>query len=93
VLADVGGESALVVGTLDRGDPELRGALELARPFRATARAGQIYEVRPRSDNWVARIQQQGATLVGWFFWRLVSSAFPGGRLRRSTVTGHELGG
>ena len=46
VLVDVGGESGLVVGTLDRGDPALRGALDVARPWRATARAGDIYAER-----------------------------------------------
>jgi predicted amidohydrolase len=44
VLADVGGEPGLVVGTLDRSDPALHVALDLARPWRAMARAGEIYE-------------------------------------------------
>ncbi|WP_179502466.1 carbon-nitrogen hydrolase family protein [Nocardioides daedukensis] len=46
VMADVGGQSGLVVGTLDREDPALRVALDLAKPWRATARAGDIYEER-----------------------------------------------
>jgi predicted amidohydrolase len=50
VLADAGGEAGLVVGTLDRADPALHVALELARPWRATARAGDIYEERRVSD-------------------------------------------
>jgi predicted amidohydrolase len=50
MLADVGDEPGLVVATLDREDPALRGALELARPWRATARAGKIYEQRRVSD-------------------------------------------
>ncbi|TQM57460.1 carbon-nitrogen hydrolase family protein [Humibacillus xanthopallidus] len=50
VLADVGGESGLVVGTLDRADPALCGALESARPWRARARVGDIYEERRVTD-------------------------------------------
>ena len=50
VLADAGGASGLVVGTLDRGDPALRGALQCARPWRARARAGDIYEERRVTD-------------------------------------------
>ena len=50
LLADAGGESGLVVGTLDRADPALRGALELARPWRTMARAGHIYEQRRVTD-------------------------------------------
>lgn len=50
VLADAGGESGLVVGTLDRADPALRGALEFARPWRAMARAGDIYNDRRVTD-------------------------------------------
>lgn len=50
VLADVGGEPGLVVGTLDREDPALRGALAFARPWRALARAGDIYDARRVTD-------------------------------------------
>ena len=50
VLADAGREAGLVVGTLDRADPALRVALDLARPWRATARVGDIYEERRVSD-------------------------------------------
>lgn len=46
VLADVGGEAGLVVGTLDREDPALHFALDLAKPWRTMARAGDIYEER-----------------------------------------------
>lgn len=46
VLADVGGEAGLVVGTLDREDPALHVALDLAKPWRTMARAGDIYEER-----------------------------------------------
>jgi predicted amidohydrolase len=50
VLADAGGEAGLVVGALNRADPALHVALDLARPWRATARAGDIYEERRVSD-------------------------------------------
>ncbi|HET9634158.1 MAG TPA: carbon-nitrogen hydrolase family protein [Terrabacter sp.] len=50
VLADVGGEAGLVVGALDRADPALREALELARPWRTMARAGDIYQERRVTD-------------------------------------------
>lgn len=50
VLADVGDEPGLTVAPLDRGDPALRGALEFARPWRATARTGEIYEEHRVSD-------------------------------------------
>jgi predicted amidohydrolase len=50
VLADVGDDPGLVVATLDREDPALRVALDLARPWRATARAGEIYQERRVSD-------------------------------------------
>ncbi|WP_374969710.1 carbon-nitrogen hydrolase family protein [Terrabacter sp. BE26] len=50
VLAEAGGESGLVVGTLDRDDPALRGALEFARPWRAMARSGDIYKERRVTD-------------------------------------------
>lgn len=46
VLASVGAEPGLVVAALDRTDPALRGALEGAKPWRASARAGDIYEQR-----------------------------------------------
>jgi predicted amidohydrolase len=58
VLAEAGrdGESGLVFGTLDRGDPAFAIALEKARPWRRTARLGGIYESRrvddPRSRDW-----------------------------------------
>jgi predicted amidohydrolase len=45
-LGDVGSEPGLVVTALDRRDPALRGALDLARPWRASARAGHIYDER-----------------------------------------------
>ena len=50
VLADAGAEPGLVVGTLDRHDPALHVALDLAKPWRATARAGAIYEERRVAD-------------------------------------------
>lgn len=50
VLADAGATAGLVVATLDREDPALRVALDVARPWRATARAGHIYEERRVSD-------------------------------------------
>lgn len=50
MLANAGGEAGLVVATLDREDPALHGALAIARPWRATARAGDIYEERRVSD-------------------------------------------
>jgi predicted amidohydrolase len=50
VLADAGDVPGLVVATLDREDPALHVALDLARPWRATARAGEIYEERRASD-------------------------------------------
>jgi predicted amidohydrolase len=51
VLADAGAESGLVVGTLDRKAPALHGALNFARPWRAIARAGEIYEERRVTDD------------------------------------------
>lgn len=50
VLADVGVEAGLVVGTLDRDDPALHVALDLAKPWRASARTGDIYEERRVTD-------------------------------------------
>jgi predicted amidohydrolase len=50
VLADAGGEPGLVVATLDRADPALRLALDVARPWRATARSGDIYAERRVTD-------------------------------------------
>jgi len=50
LLADVGGEAGLVVGTLNRADPALHVALDLAKPWRASARAGDIYEERRVTD-------------------------------------------
>jgi predicted amidohydrolase len=50
------GEADLVFGTLDRSDPAFDIALEKARPWRRTARLGEIYESRrvddPRSRDW-----------------------------------------
>jgi hypothetical protein len=46
VLADVGNEAGLAIGALNRDDPALRVALDFARPWRALARAGEIYEER-----------------------------------------------
>ncbi len=50
VLTDAGSGPGLVLGTLDRDDPALHVALDLARPWRATAREGAIYEERRVSD-------------------------------------------
>jgi predicted amidohydrolase len=50
VLADVGVDPGLVVAPLDREDPALHHALALARPWRATARAGRIYHERRVND-------------------------------------------
>ncbi|MFM6851292.1 MAG: carbon-nitrogen hydrolase family protein [Terrabacter sp.] len=50
VLAEAGGDPGLVVATLDRGDPALRGALDVARPWRTMARAGGIYRERQVED-------------------------------------------
>jgi predicted amidohydrolase len=53
-LVQAGEHADLVVGNLDRDAPELEGALRYARPWRAVARAGEIYEERrvadPRSE-------------------------------------------
>ena len=50
VLAEAGAGAGLVVATLDRSDPALHVALDLAKPWRATARAGAIYEERRVTD-------------------------------------------
>lgn len=50
VLADAGATAGLVVAALDREDPALHVALDVARPWRATARAGHIYEERRVTD-------------------------------------------
>jgi predicted amidohydrolase len=50
VLAEAGVAPGLVVADLDRDDPTLDGALNYARPWRATARSGEIYEERRVSD-------------------------------------------
>lgn len=50
VLADAGGEAGLVVAALDRNDPALHVALDLAKPWRASARANAIYEERRVTD-------------------------------------------
>lgn len=50
VLAEVGDEAGLVIGTLDRDDPALHVALDLAKPWRASARTGGIYEERRVTD-------------------------------------------
>ncbi|TSD88505.1 carbon-nitrogen hydrolase family protein [Mycobacterium sp. KBS0706] len=52
VLGEAGrdGESGLVFGTLDRGEPAFAVALEKARPWRRTARLGDIYESRRVDD-------------------------------------------
>ncbi|WP_232820042.1 carbon-nitrogen hydrolase family protein [Nocardioides allogilvus] len=60
VLADVGSEAGLVIGTLDRGDPALHVALDLAKPWRALARAGDIYEER-RVDDERSRLRTESA--------------------------------
>ena len=44
------GEPDLVFGTLDRSDPAFDIALEKARPWRRTARLGEIYESRRVDD-------------------------------------------
>lgn len=49
-LVQAGGEAGLVVGRLDREAPALDVALNRARPWRTTARAGDIYEQRRVSD-------------------------------------------
>jgi predicted amidohydrolase len=53
-LAGIPPAGDLVVADLDRSDPQLHIALDLARPWRALARKGQIYRDRqvhdPRSD-------------------------------------------
>ncbi|MGO4129707.1 carbon-nitrogen hydrolase family protein [Inquilinus sp. YAF38] len=52
VLAEGGrnGEADLVFGTFDRSDPAFDIALEKARPWRRTARLGEIYESRRVED-------------------------------------------
>jgi len=52
VLAEGGrdGETDLVFATLDRGDPAFAIALEKARPWRRTARLGEIYVSRRVDD-------------------------------------------
>jgi hypothetical protein len=47
-LADV--EDGLVIAELDREDPALHVALDLARPWRASARRGDIYAARRVDD-------------------------------------------
>jgi predicted amidohydrolase len=49
-IVRVDGESGMVVGELDRDAPAFDVALRLARPWRALARAGEIYEERRVSD-------------------------------------------
>lgn len=50
VIVDVGAAPGLRVGTLDREDPAVQGALQFARPWRTTARAGDVYEEHRVSD-------------------------------------------
>ncbi len=50
VLADVGGDPGLVIGVMNRADPALHTALDLARPWRTAARVGEIYEERRVGD-------------------------------------------
>ena len=50
VLAEAGAGAGLVVATLDRSDPALHVALDLAKPWRARARVGAIYEERRVTD-------------------------------------------
>ena len=50
VIAEAGDRAGLVVATLDRDDPALHVALDLARPWRAVARAGDIYDSRRVDD-------------------------------------------
>jgi hypothetical protein len=47
-LAEV--DDGLVLAVLDRGDPALHVALDLARPWRASARQGDIYTARRVDD-------------------------------------------
>jgi predicted amidohydrolase len=49
-LASVDPQSELSVATMDRGAPELHVALDLARPWRASARQGDIYRNRRVDD-------------------------------------------
>jgi hypothetical protein len=55
VLANAGNDQMLVVADLDRTAPDLHIAINLARPWRAAARQGDIYRTRhvshPRSTN------------------------------------------
>jgi hypothetical protein len=39
-----------VIAALDRSDPALHVALDLARPWRASARRGDIYPIRRVDD-------------------------------------------
>lgn len=50
-LADIPPAGDLVVADLDRGDPQLHVALNLARPWRATARHGDICRARQVHDS------------------------------------------
>lgn len=58
VLADAGVDPGMVVALLDREDPALHVALDLARPWRATARAGWIYDER-RVDDERSRVRTE----------------------------------
>ncbi|MEV4278513.1 hypothetical protein [Actinoplanes xinjiangensis] len=49
-LAHIPPAGELVVADLDRGDPQLHVALNLARPWRALARKGDIYRDRQVQD-------------------------------------------
>ena len=49
-LAPLTQTADLLIGELDREDPRFTIALTMARPWRATARQGHIYESRRASD-------------------------------------------
>jgi hypothetical protein len=49
-LVQVSGGAELVVGELDREAPGLNVALNLARPWRASATEGEIYSCRRVED-------------------------------------------
>lgn len=49
-LASVNATSEMAVASLDRGAPEFHIALDLARPWRASANQGDIYRSRRVDD-------------------------------------------
>jgi hypothetical protein len=50
VSADAGSEAGLAIGALNRDDPAPRVAVDFPGPWRALARAGEIYEERRVTD-------------------------------------------